>query len=487
MGAIIYLLQVSACMAIFYAFYYLMLSRLTFFTINRWYLFGTLILSFAIPLLTITIHSDSAPVIRQAVYVNQLQTFQTKVPLTYSSQQVIESVINWVGVLKMGYLLAVAVLFIRLIVMLATFFSHIKSKRSTKIGNVHIVHGDKKLNNGSFLNFIFLNDDELSPGEIQQIIAHEMLHVKLLHSVDRILVKIAQIILWFNPFVYLYARAIEENHEFEVDREIGRSNDKSKYADMLLHLSVARQGMLYNSFSVVPLKKRITMLFTKPTNHMKKVIYLLVLPVVMLSCLAFAKLKNDAPVKAANQLLSKGISYTPAVDTQAYRIRQKPSSTLPKVKADEAKPELSKVKASKPKSVAKPAVISQKAFLLAKPAPRAEVTLVGAPTAEIRIDEPFIERSHIVYADGRKKDKVIFHLFNGSASAEMGVDDKLGAFIDDVFYDEDALQKIPHKKVQSLVITHVGFDAKKIPNDQSYAVPFAFATKEITIDGPVKQ
>lgn len=272
MGAMVYLLQVSTSMGLFYGFYYLMLSRLTFFTINRWYLVATLILSFAIPLLTITVRPDSAPIVKQAVYVNQLQTFQA--PLTYSSQQDVEPVINWLGVLKIGYLLAVIALFIRLIVMLAVFFSNIKSKRSTKIGNVHILHGDKKLNNGSFLNFIFLNDDELSPDEIQQIIEHEMLHVKLLHSVDRILVKIAQIVLWFNPFVYLYARAIEENHEFEVDHEIGLSSDKSKYADMLLHLSVARQGMLYNSFSMVPLKKRIAMLFTKPTNHMKKVIYL---------------------------------------------------------------------------------------------------------------------------------------------------------------------------------------------------------------------
>jgi hypothetical protein len=48
---------------------------------------------------------------------------------------------------------------------------------------------------------------------------------------------------------------------------------------------------------MVPLKKRITMLFTKPTNRMKKVIYLLVVPVVLISCLAFAKLKNEGPVK----------------------------------------------------------------------------------------------------------------------------------------------------------------------------------------------
>lgn len=46
MKAVIYLLQVFACSAIFYLFYFLLLRRLTFFTINRWYLLGILLLSF---------------------------------------------------------------------------------------------------------------------------------------------------------------------------------------------------------------------------------------------------------------------------------------------------------------------------------------------------------------------------------------------------------------------------------------------------------
>jgi hypothetical protein len=641
MGAIVYMLQVSACLGVFYGFYYLALSRLTFFTINRWYLVITLILGFVIPLLTITVHPDSAPLIKEAVYVNQFQTFQTQKPIT-TATQVVAHVINWLDVLKAVYLLAVAGLFLKLIVMLISFFANIKSKKSTKIGNIHILHGDKKLNNGSFLNYIFLNDDELSADEIQQIIEHEMLHVKLLHSVDRILVKIAQIVLWFNPFVYLYTRAIEENHEFEVDREIGLSNDKTKYADMLLHLSVARQGMLYNSFSMVPLKKRIAMLFTKPTNHMKKVIYLLVLPVVMLSCLAFARFKKDVPTEKYSviagvelsdniiKVLIDGKSYdndvlytisgscikavrvkpldpqkivngkwvdvTVIIQTKngeivymtetekenlvkerharsttgfysrvqltdndgkpfdkaiintltgSVDVTVKPEdkigfvvdgvfynendirfidpkkshaitvncdisvrnvkpgeyakgfssiftiTTIPVVNKKapagpaivsttnlvtpqvdtikkKSKPVLSKIKAEKPKPVAttKPVVRSQKAFLLARP----------AIDMRISIDEPFVERSRIVKSGEKVRDKVTFHLSDGSASAYMGPDDKLGAFIDGVFYDEKALQELPMTKARTLTITHEGFDAKKIP-DGPYAVPFAFKTK----------
>jgi hypothetical protein len=319
MNAVVYLFQVSACMGIFYMFYYLLLSRYTFFTINRWYLIITLALCFVIPLLTITVQQQETypQVIQQVVYINQMQMPQQVVVTNQAPAQV---QINWMALLKVFYTASVAALFLRLMFIVVKFFTRIRNKKRTKIGGVNIVQGDDDLSNGSFFNYIFLNDDELSADELEQIIAHEMLHVKLYHSVDRILIKIAQVFLWFNPFVYLYARAIEENHEFEVDRAVSSSTDRNKYAELLFHLSVARQGTLYHSFSMVPLKKRITMLFTKPTNRIKKIIYLLVVPVVLISCLAFAKLKNESPAKTKKQAMSEILDST---ETVKYRQKSK--------------------------------------------------------------------------------------------------------------------------------------------------------------------
>jgi beta-lactamase regulating signal transducer with metallopeptidase domain len=290
MSAIIYLLQVSACLALFYGFYYLMLNRLTFFTINRYYLLGTLIISFIIPLLTIPVNQQHSvvPVMQQIGSFNSVPAAVSIVSTPVKT----DTPITWMQLLNWGYFAAVSGLFIHLLITLTNFFAKLKRRKISSVGNVHILRGDKKLPNGSFLNYIFLNDDELSSDEMEQVVAHEMLHVKLYHSVDRILMKLVQIILCFNPFVYLYARSMEENHEFEVDREVARSTDKTKYADLLLHLSVANQGMLYHSFSKVPLKKRVIMLFNKPSAKVKRVVYILVLPVMLISCLAFAKIKK---------------------------------------------------------------------------------------------------------------------------------------------------------------------------------------------------
>jgi len=299
MSSIVYFLQVSACTGIFYLFYQFLLRRLTFFTINRWYLLATILLSFIIPVLRLPVNPQHQyiPVLQQAVYVNTLQNnpivptpiLKGAISPTYS--------FNWLLLLKLIYLIAVLVLTCHLIVTMILFFKRLKSSSSMKIKNMVISKSNKGLTNGSFLNYIFLNDQTLSFDEQQQIIAHEMLHVKLYHSIDRIFSKLAQIILWFNPFIYLYAKAIEVNHEFEVDRHMARATNKNNYANLLMHLAITGQGVLYNNFSKAPLKKRINMLFNKPSANMKKATYLLIVPVVLISCLAFSRLKSFDVIK----------------------------------------------------------------------------------------------------------------------------------------------------------------------------------------------
>ena len=150
-----------------------------------------------------------------------------------------------------------------------------------------------------------------------------MLHVQLAHSVDRVLIKIAQILLWFNPFIYFYAQSAEENHEFEVDRALTNATDKRSYANLLLHLSVADGGTLYHSFSKVPLKKRIAMLFNQPSAKMKKVIYVLILPVVLISCLAFARLKKDGSAIKKESKNKKTLPQKPKNDLSLFNQNEK--------------------------------------------------------------------------------------------------------------------------------------------------------------------
>ncbi|MDN3580010.1 M56 family metallopeptidase [Mucilaginibacter flavus] len=306
METIAYVLQVSACTGIFYLFYYLLLRRLTFFTINRWYLIITLVLSFVIPAIKVQVKQEAPYVsaVRQFTYIDKIQADNQQVAAHQRKQPfIVDEPINWSKAADLLYVIVALILFTHLLISVTLFLVGLRGKPRSKLDGVTIFSSHAALRNGSFFNYVFLNDDGISPQELKYIIAHELLHVSAFHSVDRVIAKIAQIILWFNPFVYWYANAIEANHEFGVDKKMAAVADKKMYANLLLHLSATGQGMLLlNGFSTVPLAKRITMLFNKPSNNMKKLTYLLMAPMVLVSCLVFAtslKTKVKTPVQSA--------------------------------------------------------------------------------------------------------------------------------------------------------------------------------------------
>lgn len=53
-----YLLKVTACTALFFGFYLVVLRKLTFFKINRFYLLASLFLSFIIPALQLEVKRE---------------------------------------------------------------------------------------------------------------------------------------------------------------------------------------------------------------------------------------------------------------------------------------------------------------------------------------------------------------------------------------------------------------------------------------------
>lgn len=233
--------------------------------------------------------NQHAVVLQPVVDFNQLQYF-TANPVSADLRNIsVRETVNIPEILKYVYCIIAVLSLIKLAFTLLMFIKRSKGEQLFSIDNVRVV---KARSNSSLFNVVFVNDDGLLAAELKQIVAHELLHIRLRHSADRIIARTALAALWFNPFAYFYIRSIEENHEFEVDRIVTGDSDKSDYAALLFKLSVAGNDYLMHSFSKVPLKNRIAMLFNKPTPNMKKIIYALVLPVVALSSLAFANLKT---------------------------------------------------------------------------------------------------------------------------------------------------------------------------------------------------
>ncbi|WP_316769288.1 M56/M15 family metallopeptidase [Pedobacter frigiditerrae] len=283
MEVMYYLLKVSACTVLFFAFYLLVLRRLTFFKINRFYLLFTLIISFIIPTLHFTVE-------REIVQAESIITPET-VPITEVTNQAFEISVQKENVVALeegfDYYSLLPYLYLSIVIGLLLVASWrllqlVKHTRNSveEINGLKIISKGKGFTNCSFFNYVFIDEGNLTETELSILLKHEEVHAKQLHSIDKIILMIIKAVLWFNPIVYLYDKALEEAHEYEADDATSQNFGTSEYAGLLLRLAISKSEMpLVHNFVKSPIKERIKMLFNSKSKNMKKLMYLLALPI----------------------------------------------------------------------------------------------------------------------------------------------------------------------------------------------------------------
>lgn len=289
-----YLLKSSVCLTAFYGLYFFGFRRLSFHTLNRFYLLASLALSLTIPMLS---YEREEVVIIEPNPVSEITYSKGNIPQSIdnqivksniSTEKVVQSQVDWLQILMIIYFLGMAII---LFVFLKNIASIIKVLAMNRSENKRIFYVKSHFSNSSFFNYIFLNPDNLNPHEQAIIIAHEGFHAKRLHTLDLLFISILKAIFWFNPIIYFYQKSLKQIHEYEVDSLMSATHDSRDYAHLLLKLGVAPNAMIINQFSTKPLSDRIQFLFTKPTKNMKKLLYFLVIPIIGVGIMAFAEEK----------------------------------------------------------------------------------------------------------------------------------------------------------------------------------------------------
>ncbi|MFM7488449.1 MAG: TonB family protein, partial [Cytophagales bacterium] len=120
----------------------------------------------------------------------------------------------------------------------------------------------------SFFHFIFLGQaHQLSPDDKREILQHESIHVKRLHSVDIVLISLIKIIWWFHPVTYFIHQELTRLHEFEADAESVKNKDVSAYSGLLAKMALQDAGFSLGSrFTNSLIIKRINMMKTSKQN-----------------------------------------------------------------------------------------------------------------------------------------------------------------------------------------------------------------------------
>jgi len=109
---------------------------------------------------------------------------------------------------------------------------------------------------------IFIDPDKCNEKELEYIMEHEYYHVRLGHSVDRLMAELILAIAWINPVAWMLRKAIVVNHEYQADKGVvEHGTDEFNYQLTILNQYIG-SASLTNQFSS-HIKNRIKMLNKK--------------------------------------------------------------------------------------------------------------------------------------------------------------------------------------------------------------------------------
>ena len=210
---------------------------------------------------------------------------------------------HWSFWLLAAYLAGAALMLGRLAAELSRLWLTARRLPRTPAEGYTLLETHGRLPTSSFGRVVFWDDTlALSPAEARQVLAHELAHVRQHHTADRLLLELLRVVLWFNPFVHLCARALALTHEYLADAaalhkfasptpSLSHSTSLS-YSQLLARQVASRLGFsvpLAHSFSHSQTLRRIAMI--QKTNPIRRWKQWLALPLlgVLLAAVACEK------------------------------------------------------------------------------------------------------------------------------------------------------------------------------------------------------
>lgn len=321
----VYFLKINVAIALFYAFYRLFFYKDTFFAWRRTALLCFFAVSAAVPLLDIQqwiVQQEPMAAMADlyaAVVLPELTL--TPQPETDWRQLMADGIV-------FAYWLVAALLALRFLFQLAGIVRLARRCPTQKIDGTTVHLLPRAEGPFSFFRWIFVCPDAHTGDELHEILTHERTHARQWHSIDVLTGELACIVCWFNPFAWLMKREIRTNLEYMADEKVLETgHDSRTYQYHLLGLSHHKAAAtIYNSFNVLPLKKRIIMMNKRRTRAIGRTKYLMFLP---LAALLMIVSNIEAVARATQKITTEVIeavapAETPDVQSQPENIAPLP-------------------------------------------------------------------------------------------------------------------------------------------------------------------
>ncbi|HVW60341.1 MAG TPA: M56 family metallopeptidase, partial [Puia sp.] len=133
----------------------------------------------------------------------------------------------------------------------------------------------------SFGNIIFIQPQQYDTDTYQQILLHEKVHAGGWHTVDILLAELSILFQWFNPFIWLLRREMENNLEFLTDRRVLQHPGIERSAYQLSLVKVAAPDLplsITSNYNQSLLKRRIIMMNAQNSSRHTAWKYIFMLP-----------------------------------------------------------------------------------------------------------------------------------------------------------------------------------------------------------------
>lgn len=253
-----YLLRLTTIWFLLIGFYQLIIIHKHNWFFRRYFLILSYLLGVILPLLPSlgAVPYENALNVSGIIAIGEtIGTTQPTVPQTAPSQYV------WIVIFLLGLYIVYS-----LFRLSRLFFSHFTIWKWSKTGKIsryrsfQVVTHEQISTPFAALRAIFL-PKSIDPKEKEMICLHESIHLRSAHNLERLLLQIGGIILWFHPLQWIFESLLEEVQEFEADEGVLQEFPAAQYGRLLIQTSmlpniVHGQPGIFSS----PLKKRISMM-----------------------------------------------------------------------------------------------------------------------------------------------------------------------------------------------------------------------------------
>ena len=288
------MLEFLFCSGLFVALYRLLIEGRVAHHLARTYLVGGMLLSVVIPMLELPLYPAET-----VFYELPVMTIIDEQPLSVDAQAATPvTQTDWsqiFSMLALGVYVVVFALNVARFVYRLWIIRRLRRHSQLSVYEAYTLAESEQVKEPfSFWRTIFMNY-VFCGREREQVIIHELSHVRHRHTAERLTLELLRCVFWFNPFVWLAANALVEVQEWEADSDVlNQGYDVYEYRQIIF-----RQLFGYNADITCGLnsqltKKRFLMMTNFKRGKLSFIRLGVAIPMVGAMILAFGAVRAEA-------------------------------------------------------------------------------------------------------------------------------------------------------------------------------------------------